>query len=105
MRGSSGPPAGGLGALLQILPAVAGKRKQEPARREGSLKIEQMYSTTQNDAMFYDRKLTITIVYKSQRLASYTARWWSSNTWTISKWNMVLIFEVSISLKKQLEKT
>ena len=23
-----------------------------------------MYNTTQNDAMFYDRKLTITIVYK-----------------------------------------
>ena len=29
-----------------------------------SLKIKQIYNTTQNDAMFYDRKLTITIVYK-----------------------------------------
>ena len=29
-----------------------------------SFKIKQMYNTTQNDAMFYDRKLTITIVYK-----------------------------------------
>ena len=33
-------------------------------------KIKQMYSTTQNDAMLYDRKLTITIVYKSHQIAS-----------------------------------
>ena len=39
-----------------------------------SFKIKQMYSTIQNDAIFYDRKLAITIVYKLHRLASYTAR-------------------------------
>ena len=39
-----------------------------------SFTIKQMYNTTQNDAMLYDRKLAITIVYKSHRLASYTAR-------------------------------
>ena len=33
-------------------------------------KIQQMYNTTQNDAMFYDRKVTITIVYKSHQIAS-----------------------------------
>ena len=35
-----------------------------------SFTIKQMYNTTQNDAMLYDRKLTITIVYKSHQIAS-----------------------------------
>ena len=34
-----------------------------------SFKIKQMYNTTQNDAMFYDRKLTITIVYKTASIS------------------------------------